>query len=87
MTIEERIRVALEDEADGGRLPLGFSDRVVRSLPRRGPVVRWRLPLAAASAAAVIVVAALLDDAARAGPPADEEPERARPPSRRRPRL
>ena len=60
MTLEERIRVALEDDADGGRLPLGFSDRVVRSLPRRGLIVRWRLPLAAASAAAVIVVAALL---------------------------
>ena len=60
MTIDERIRVALEDEADGGRLPLGFSVRVIRSLPQRRPVVRWRLPVAAASAAAVVVVAALV---------------------------
>jgi hypothetical protein len=60
MTIEERIRLALEDDADAGRLPLGFSSRVIQALPRRGPIVRWHVPLAAASAAAVIVVAALL---------------------------
>lgn len=61
-TLEDRVRVAMEAEAGGGRLPAGFAAGVVATLPTREPTVRFkpRLPFAAAGAAAVVAIVAIL---------------------------
>ena len=60
MSFEDRLRSAIQDEADGGRLPLDFTSRVMGGLPGRHRLVRWRFPLAAVGTAAAAILAVAL---------------------------
>ena len=61
-TLEERIRAAMEADADGGRLPRGFAAGVVATLPARRAARRFtmKVPFAAAGVAAGLIVVAIL---------------------------